>query len=107
VLLSIKFVVSQAECIYLYKNLRTKVQKCSTNIYFNCQYLKQGVISKYAHIKAPCTSPVTKVTQKKTQTSRIREEINYLYKNKDRLNESPYKNQLQAAPERGKSNCPA
>ena len=31
----IKFVASQAKCIYLYKNLRAKVQRCCANIYFN------------------------------------------------------------------------
>jgi len=41
-----KFAASQAKCIYLFKNLRTKVQRCCANIYFNWQCLKQGVIPK-------------------------------------------------------------
>ena len=60
---SIRFVASQAKCIHLYKNLRTKVQRCCANIFFNRQCLKQGVIPKYAQIKLPYTSPASKVTQ--------------------------------------------
>ena len=41
---SYKFVASQAKCIYSYKNLREKVQRCCASIYFNRQCLKLGVI---------------------------------------------------------------
>ena len=37
--LPFKSAASQAKCIYLYQNLRTKVQRCCSNIYFNQQYL--------------------------------------------------------------------
>ena len=80
-----KFAASQAKCIYLYKNLRTKVQRRCANIYFNHQSLKQGVIPKYAQIKVPFTSPASMSTQKKMQISRIREEIRFIYKKKDKL----------------------
>ena len=39
-MLPFKIAVSQAKCIYVYKNLRTKVHKCCANIYFNQQCLK-------------------------------------------------------------------
>jgi len=41
---SLKLTASQAKSIYLYKNLRAKVQRCCCNIYFNGQCLKQGLI---------------------------------------------------------------
>jgi hypothetical protein len=80
-----KFAASQAKCIYLHKYLRTKVQRLCANIYFNQQCLKQGVIPKYAQIKVPYTSPASMSTQKKMQISRIREEIRFIYKKKDKL----------------------
>jgi len=39
VVLPLKFVASQAKCIFLYKNLQTKVQRCCANIYFNIPLL--------------------------------------------------------------------
>jgi hypothetical protein len=100
---SIKFVAGQAKYINQYRNIRVKVQNCCANIYFNRQCLKQGVIPIYAQIKIPNTSPASKITQNKTQVSRIKEEIIYLYKKKDILNESLYKTHLQASIEWGKS----
>jgi len=76
-MLQFKFAASQAKCIYLYKNLRIKIQRCCANIYFNQPCLKQGVIPKYAQIKVPNTSPASMTAQKKMQISRIREEIKY------------------------------
>jgi len=67
-----KFVASQAKCIYSYKNLREKVQRCCANIYFNRQCLKLGVIPKYAQIKVPYTSPASKTTQKKKVHSSLK-----------------------------------
>ena len=98
---SFKFVASQAKCIHLDKNLRAKVQRCCSNIYFNRQCLEQGVIPNYAQIKIPYTSPASMTTQKKIQISRVREEIRFLYKKKDGLNKSLYKTHLQAAMELG------
>jgi len=78
------FAASQAESIYLYKNVRTKVQKCCVNIYFNQQCLKQGVIPKYVQIKVSYTSPTSTIMQKKMRTTHIREEIKFLYKKKEK-----------------------
>jgi len=58
---------------------------------------------KVAQIKVPYTSPASITTQKKTQTTRITEEIKLLYKKKDKLNEILHKTHLQAAWEWGKS----
>jgi protein-arginine kinase activator protein McsA len=100
---SIKLVVGQAKYINQYKNLRVKVKKCCASIYFNRQCLKQGIIPKYAHIKVQYTSPASKVMQKKAQIAQVKQEIKYLNKKKDFLNQSLYKTHLQAASEWGKS----
>ena len=65
---SFKFAASQAKCIYLYKNLRAKVQRCFANIYFNQECLKLGVIPKCAQIKVPYASPASKTTQNNITT---------------------------------------
>ena len=51
-----KFLASQANSIYAYKNIREKVQRCCANIYFNQRRLQLGVIPKYARI---CTVALT------------------------------------------------
>jgi len=53
-------------------------------------------------MKVPYTSPSSTVTQKEMQTTRFREEIKFLYKKKDKLNEILYKTHLQEASEWGK-----
>jgi len=88
---------SQAKHINQYKNLRTKVVNCCANIYFNRQCIKQGIVPKYASIKIPNTSPTSKMTQKKVQITRMKEEIKYLYKKKDFLNKSLYTAHLKVA----------
>jgi len=60
---SVKLAASQAKSVYLYKNLRAKVQWCCSNIHFNRQYLTQGLIPKCALIKIPYTSPAATFTQ--------------------------------------------
>jgi len=65
VMSSLKLAACQPKNIYLYKNLRAKVQSCCSNIYFYRQCLKQGLILKYAQIKVPYTSPASIITHKK------------------------------------------
>jgi len=65
-MLSLKLAASQAKSTYLYKNLKAKVQRCYCNIYFNRQFLIQGLIPKYAQNKIPYTSPACIIIQKKT-----------------------------------------
>ena len=70
-------------CMYIrYKNIRTKVVKCCSNIGFNRQVLTKKVVPKYANIKIPYTSPATNITHKKIQTIRLKfkDEINFLYR---------------------------
>ena len=44
----IKCVACQAYSINEYRNIRTKIMKCSANIYFNQQWLIRKVIPNYA-----------------------------------------------------------
>jgi uncharacterized circularly permuted ATP-grasp superfamily protein len=57
---SVNLLASQAKHINKYKNLRVEVLNCCANIYFNRQYIKQGIIPKYARTKIPNTSPASK-----------------------------------------------
>jgi len=70
----IKFVACQAHCINQYKNLRIKVSKFCTSIYFKWRCLEQGIIPKYANIKIPYTSPASTIIQKKIQITRVKDE---------------------------------
>ena len=100
---SVKLLASQAKHINHYKNLRIKVLNCCASIYFNRRCLKQNIVPKYARIKIPNTSPASKTTQKKTQITRMKDEIKYLYMKKDHLNDALLKAHLQAASEWGSS----
>ena len=100
---SIKFVACQAHTIFQYKNTRIKVLNCCANIYFNKQCLIKKIVPNYANIKLPNTSPATRTTQKKIHTVRIKDEIRFLYKKKQKLNNDLYKIHLKAAQEWGNS----
>jgi hypothetical protein len=77
---SIKFIASQAHSIFQYKNVRTNILKCCADISFNRQCLYNKVVPNYAKIKVPATSPASAVTQNKIHTTRIKDEIKFLYK---------------------------
>ena len=94
--LTFKFIASQANSIHLYRNLREK------NTEMLRKYLFQlGVTPQYARIKVPNTSPAAIFIQKKTQLLRIKDEIKFLYKKKDKLNKLLYNAHLRAALEWG------
>ena len=96
---SIKFIASEARTIFQYKNTRTKVLKCCANIYFNKQCLSKKFIPNYANVKLLNTSPAAHITQKKVHIMRIKDEIKFLYKKKQKLNNDLYKIHLKAAQE--------
>jgi hypothetical protein len=77
-----KLLGSQAEFIYEYKNTKTKLLQCCANIYFNKPCLIKNITPLYAKTKITYTSPAAKITQRKTQTSRIKDEIRFLYRKK-------------------------
>jgi hypothetical protein len=87
----IKFIASQAQSIFQYKNVKTKLLKCCADISFNKQCLHHKVTPNYAKIKVPATSPGATVTQNKVRTIRIKDEIKFLYKKKEQLNKQLYK----------------
>jgi hypothetical protein len=55
------------------------------------------VIPKYAQIKVPNTSPASRNTTKKIQIMRIKDEIKFLYKKKEKLDLELYRCHIQAA----------
>ena len=83
---NVKFIARQANSVNLYKNCRSKLLKCCANIYFNKQYLLKKVIPKYAKIRFGNSSPAAIVTTKKAQMTRIKDEIKFLFKKKEKLN---------------------
>ena len=97
----IKLLASQAHSVNSYKNLRTKVMKCCANIYFNWQCLNKKVIPKYANIKIAHTSPASNITSKKIHIIHITDEIKFLYKKKEKLNNDLCRTHLQTAQDWG------
>ena len=87
---SFRLIASQAKAINQFKNLRTKVAKCSANIYFNQQCLHNKVIPKYAPLKVPNTSPASQSTAQKRERER------------EMLNRELYRRHLQIAQEWGR-----
>jgi hypothetical protein len=79
---NVKFIACQANSVKRYKNCRSKLLKCCANIYFSNQRLLKKVILKYAKVKFGNSSPVTHVTTKKAQITRIKDEIKFLFKKK-------------------------
>ena len=94
-----KLLASQAQLINRYKNTRSKLQKCCANIYFNKQCLVKQITPAYVNVRIANTSPASLVTTKKAQTIRIKDEIKFLHKKKDKLNKELYNIHLKAAQE--------
>jgi len=100
---SIKLLPSQAHSISRYKSTKSKLLKCCANIYFNKQCINRIITPKYAKVKFTNTSPASQTTAKKAQLIRIKDEIKFLYKKKEELNQKLYETHLQAAKEWGKT----
>jgi hypothetical protein len=90
----IKLLASKAHSFNTYKNLRTKVMKCCANIYFSRQYHNKKVVSKYANIKVAHTFPTSSITSKKIHMILIKDEIKFLQKKKEKLNNDLYRTHL-------------
>jgi hypothetical protein len=93
------FIASQASSITQYKNTKTKLMKCCTNIYFNRQCLIKKITPKYANCKIPQTSPASKDTQIKVKNIRVKDEIKFLCAKKQQLNKNLYNIHLKAVHE--------
>jgi hypothetical protein len=59
------------------------------------------VIPKYAKTKFASTSPAAHVTTKKAQRTRVKDEIKFLFKKKEKLNYELYNTHLKSAQEWG------
>ena len=92
-----KFIAGQASSIKQYKNTRSKVLKCCANVYFNKQCLAKKIIPNYATLKFQNISPATQLTSKKAQITSLKDEIKFLFIEKDKLNRELYKHHLKAA----------
>jgi hypothetical protein len=95
-----KIIAGQAYTINAYK-IRTKIMKCSANIYFNQQCLIRKIIPKYEKLNIPNTSPAAQMTKKKIHITCIKDEIKFLHKKKQKLNTELYNAHLKAAFEWG------
>ena len=90
-MISLKFIASQARSIYQYKNLKIKVLKCCSDISFNSQCLTKKIVPNYANVNVPITSPASCIAQNKIHTIRLKDEIKFVYKKKEKLNKAKYK----------------
>ena len=78
-------IASRAHLVNQYKNIRSKLQKCCASIYFNKPCITKKIIPKYVNIKIGNTSPASQTTAKKAHLIRIKDEIKFLYKKKEKL----------------------
>jgi len=85
---NVKLIASQAHLVNKYKNTRSKLQKCCANINFNKQCITKKIIPKYVNIKTANTSPASQTTAKKAQLIRMKDEIKFLYKKMEKLNQA-------------------
>ena len=70
-------------------HLRRKVLKCSADVYFNRQCLKQNLTPDCTKMKVPNTSFAAKFTKNKITKIIIKDEIKFLYIKKEKLNKQP------------------
>jgi hypothetical protein len=77
------------------------ILKLNADIFFNKPCLTKKIVPNYANIKVPATSTAAHKTQSKAQITRIKEEIKFLYKKKDKINKDLYKAHLKVAQEWG------
>jgi len=101
---NLKFTAGQGSSINQYKNTRSKLLKCCANIYFNKQCLPKKIIPNYAKLKFQNISPAAQLTSKESQITRIKDEIKFLFIQKDKLNRKLYEHHLKAAKEWGGMN---
>jgi hypothetical protein len=71
-----KLLASQAESIYRYKALGSKILKCNADIFFNKQCLAKNIIPNYANIKVPATSKAAHTAHKKVNIVVLTDIIN-------------------------------
>jgi hypothetical protein len=87
----------QANIMYRFLNTKRKLLITNANIWFNKQAFTQKVIPNYVKIKVIGTSPQVKTTQKIAEQIRIENELEFLYKKKQTINNQLYSIHLEAA----------
>jgi hypothetical protein len=75
----------------------------SSGHFFKRQYLNKKVIPKYANVKIAHISPAASLTLTKVQTIRIKGEVKFQYKKKEKLISDLHNIHLQAALKWGSS----
>jgi len=86
----LKIINANYGAIHQYINIKTKLLSCNADIYFNRQCIHKRVIPTYAQSTMPEISPAARSTKQKTQILRIKEEIKFLHRKKQHLNEKLY-----------------
>jgi hypothetical protein len=86
----LKIVKPSRGSIHKYENLKSKLYKCTANLHFNRECLKQGLTPAYANINIPNISPAHKHNQRKVPNITIKDEMKYLCIKKQKLTQEIY-----------------
>jgi hypothetical protein len=79
-----------------YKNIKGKLLKCNSNIYFNRQCISKIIIPKFYHAKIPNSLPGAKFKIfKAKKKKRIKDKLKFLYTKNKKLKERLYSIQLK------------
>jgi hypothetical protein len=78
-------------------NCKRKLLHCIANINFNKTCLNKKLVPNYARIKLYINNEAPAKTQTQTQTLRIKNEIKFLYRKKQQINEQLYHTHIHNA----------
>jgi hypothetical protein len=81
-----------------YLNIKKKLLITNANIWFNKQALTRKVTPKYVKVKVSGNSLQAIKTQKTAEYIRIKNELKFLYKKKQSINNQLYSVHLEAVP---------
>jgi hypothetical protein len=85
----LKIINANQGLFHRYKNTKLKLT-CNANIYFNKQCLENNITPTYTKLKTATSSQAAIKTIQKAQIIRIKEEIKFLYRKKQHLNNELY-----------------
>jgi hypothetical protein len=78
-------------------NLKRKLLQCIANLKFNKTCLKENIVPIYAAIKVTGNTKASIITKQRAQRTRIQNEIKFLYKKKQQINQELHVNHLYNA----------
>ena len=81
---------TQSRVINKYKNLKHKMLKCNTNIFFNKQYLNTLLTPRFADISIKNTCLGSRYTQNNSKNSYKRQTKIFVYQKINKLNQRTY-----------------